>query len=57
MTAPVEIGLSLRINVDAPSPRSSDGGHAEFRGLMSEKNSEQGSEAQIIGLPTKNLVV
>jgi hypothetical protein len=57
MTAPVEIGLSLKINTDASSPRSSDGGREDFGGRISERNSEEGSEAEIIGLPTKNLVV
>jgi hypothetical protein len=58
MSAPVQImGLSPKIITDAPSPKSFDGGHGEFGGRISERNSEQGSEAEIRGLPTKNLVI
>lgn len=58
MSAPVEImGLSQKIITDAPSHKSPDDGHGEFGGRISERNSEQGSELEIRGLPTKNLVI
>jgi hypothetical protein len=58
MSKPVEImGLGPKIITNAPSPKSSDCGHGEFGGRISERNSEQGSEAEIRGLPTKNLVI